>query len=306
MSRTELAVFRFLRALGAPRYEIGIGCERGGMLPGHDGLTAAEVLKRLSFFRYRNSRAEHIYVTPAGEHACTLLDDFDAEAVRLLHREGFAPLAVVETSPKNFQAWLRHTDVLPQALSKTAARVLAARFGGDPGAADWRHFGRMPGFTNPKPKHRRANGQAPFVLLCSHIGTIFPEAIRLRAEIEEEFAKVRAQRGQATHACRSPLSPPRGEEVLASVRDQIPGAAEVRWKSCAGRPRLLRCRPLREHAGKRDSTGSRGELLVSGDGSSPKSSLHRTNRLGGEATPRQSNQHFGRAQYQSRTSRKRI
>ena len=210
MSTTELAVSHFLHALGAPSYDIGIYGERGGMLAGHDGLTAGEVLKRLSFLRYRNFRGEHIYVRPAGEHACTLLDDLDAEAVRLLHREGFAPAVLVETSPKNFQAWLRHPDVLPRALSTTAARVLAARFGGDPGAADWRHFGRMPGFTNPKPKHRRANGQAPFVLLCSHAGMIFPEATRFRAEIEEEFARVCAQRGQATHACRRPLSPPRG------------------------------------------------------------------------------------------------
>ena len=210
MSKTELAVSQFLRALRAPSYDIGIGGERGGMLPGHDGLTSEEVLKRLPFLRYRNSRGEHIFVRPAGEHACTLLDDLDAEAVRLLHREGFAPAVVVETSPNNFQAWLRHTDVLPRALSSAAARVLAARFGGDPGAADWRHFGRMPGFTNPKPKHRRANGQAPFVLLRSHGGTVFPEAKRFRSEVEAEFAGVTAQRGQATHACCRPLSPPRG------------------------------------------------------------------------------------------------
>ena len=210
MSRTELAVSNFLQALGAPSYDIGISGERGGMLPGHDNLTAAEVLKRLSFLRYRNSRGEHIYVRPAGEHACTLLDDLSIDAVRRLPREGFAPAKVVETSPNKFQAWLRHTDVLPRALSSCAARTLSARFGGNPSAADWRHFGRMPGFSNPKPKHRRANGQSPFVLLHSHAGTIFPEATTFRAEVEAQLTRVKAQRGQANHACRRPLSPPRG------------------------------------------------------------------------------------------------
>lgn len=207
MSRTERAVSSFLRALGASSYDIGIGGEQGGMLPGHDGLTAEEVLRQLHFLRHRNSRGEHIYVRPAGEHACTLLDDLNAEAVRQLNREGFAPAAVVETSPNNFQAWLRHTGVLPRALSTLAARNLAARFGGDPGAADWRHFGRMPGFTNPKPKHRRANGQAPFVLLRSHAGTIFAEAANFKAEMEEQLASLRAQRSQAAHACHKPFLP---------------------------------------------------------------------------------------------------
>ena len=138
------------------------------MLPGHDGLTADEVLKRMPFLRHRNSRGELIYVRPSGEHACTLTDNLNAEAVRHLDREGFRPAEVVETSPNNFQAWLRRTDVLPRALSTLAARRLAACFRGDPGAADWRHFGRMPGFANSKPKHRRADGQAPFVLLRSH------------------------------------------------------------------------------------------------------------------------------------------
>ena len=214
MNRTELAVSQFLCALGAASYDIGIGGAQRGMLPGHEELAVDEVLRRLSFFRHRNSRGEHIYVRPSGEHACTLLDDLDADAVRRLHREGFAPAAVVETSLNNFQAWLRHTDVLPRALSTIGARRLAARFDGDPGAADWRHFGRLPGFTNPKPKHRRPEGLAPFVLLRSHTGMIFPEASRFRSGLEEELGRQTAQREQATHACRRPLSPLREKRFL--------------------------------------------------------------------------------------------
>ena len=50
---------------------------------------------------------------------------------------------VVETSPGNFQAWLKHPEKLEQRNGHAAARALAERFGGDTGAADWRHFGRL-------------------------------------------------------------------------------------------------------------------------------------------------------------------
>jgi RepB DNA-primase from phage plasmid len=52
---------------------------------------------------------------------------------------------MAETSPGNFQASLNHGQVLPKQLSTLAARFLAERFGGDKGAADWRHFGRLAG-----------------------------------------------------------------------------------------------------------------------------------------------------------------
>jgi hypothetical protein len=36
---------------------------------------------------------------------------------------------------------------------------LAGRYDADPSAADWRRFGRLPGFTNCKPKYRKADGR---------------------------------------------------------------------------------------------------------------------------------------------------
>lgn len=77
--------------------------------------------------------------------------------------EGYTPALVVETSPGNFQAWLNHGQILPQRLSTLAARALAEKFGGDKGAADWRHFGRLAGFTNRKEKYRSPNGNYPYV-----------------------------------------------------------------------------------------------------------------------------------------------
>ena len=90
--------------------------------------------------------------------------------------EGFAPAAVVETSPGNFQAWLKHGEVLDEVTSTRAAKLLAERFGGDPGSADWRHFGRLAGFTNPKPSRRLASGLQPFARLLEASGQVYRQA----------------------------------------------------------------------------------------------------------------------------------
>ena len=78
-----------------------------------------------------------------------------ADSVARLAGDGLEPCAVVETSLGNFQAWLKHDDVYPAPLSTFIAQTLAKRYGADPSAADWRRFGRLPGFTNCKPKYRK-------------------------------------------------------------------------------------------------------------------------------------------------------
>ena len=67
-----------------------------------------------------------------------------------MKQAGFGPAAIVETSPGNYPAWLKHPERLSKEVSTAAARALAEKFGGDRGAADWRHFGRLSGFTNRK------------------------------------------------------------------------------------------------------------------------------------------------------------
>jgi hypothetical protein len=99
-----------------------------------------------------------------------------------MKRAGYSPAAVIETSPGNFQAWLKHPEQLSKELGTAAARKLAERFGGDPGAADWRHFGRLAGFTNRKRAYRNAEtGLHPFVKLIEAPGTVYAEAERFLA-----------------------------------------------------------------------------------------------------------------------------
>ena len=202
MDRTEAAIRKLVAALPASGYDLGILCELG--MYRLESIPASRVLRMLSYLKYRNAKGANIYLRPTGESAYTLLDDLTPASLRRLYAEGYDPAAVVETSPGNFQAWLRHLEPLPKELGTLAANTLAAQFGADPGAADWRRFGRAPGFTNRKPRHRGAGGLFPFARLGSHSGQPFPLAAAFRARLlglcEEAERKRTALR--LTHASR--------------------------------------------------------------------------------------------------------
>jgi hypothetical protein len=104
------------------------------------------LLRAVRWLERQNHAGRHIYIRPKGEHQLSLVDDLTVHAVAAMKRDGFNPALVVETSPSNFQAWLKHPEPLDKQLSTATARALAERFGGDAGAADWRHFGRLSGF----------------------------------------------------------------------------------------------------------------------------------------------------------------
>jgi hypothetical protein len=134
-------------------------------------------------------------VRAAGTHGLSLVDDLKADALAGMKAEGFEPAAVVETSPGNFQAWLKHGEILDEAASTRAAKLLAERYGGDLGSADWRHFGRLAGFTNPKPNRRLASGLQPFARLLEASGQIYRQAPRLIAEVRAALASEAAMAG---------------------------------------------------------------------------------------------------------------
>jgi RepB DNA-primase from phage plasmid len=182
-----------LEALGAECFDIGVKRVDGTMIL-REGWGAKQVLKSLLWLRRENLNRGHIYVRPAGAHGLSLVDDLKADTFVRMKADGFAPAAVVETSPGNFQAWLKHGEVLDEATSTRAAKLLAERYGGDPGSADWRHFGRLAGFTNPKPSRRLASGLQPFARLLEAGGQVYRQAsvfiAQVRAEVMGEGAMV--------------------------------------------------------------------------------------------------------------------
>ena len=195
MDRTEAALRKLFAALPAPGYDLGILSERG--MYRLEALSDARVLRMLPYFKYRNANGAHIYIRPTGESAYTLLDDLTPAILVRLAAEGYRPAAVVETSSGSFQAWLRHAQPLSKELGTLAAKTLAEQFGADPSAADWRRFGRAPGFTNRKPQHRSAQGLYPFARLVSHPGQPFAAAEPFRLQIVAILRKAEQQRSAA-------------------------------------------------------------------------------------------------------------
>jgi hypothetical protein len=148
------------------------------------------LLKSISWLRFQNLKGRNIYIRPKGEHGLSLVDDLSNSSINRMINEGFRPAAIVETSPGNFQAWLNHGERLTKEIGTAAARGLAERFGGDTKAADWRHFGRLAGFTNRKPKHcDLLTGLFPFVRLIQATGTVYPQAARFIACVREQFER---------------------------------------------------------------------------------------------------------------------
>lgn len=181
MDRTESAVRKLLAALPSHGYDLGVLADR--RMQRFEAVSANRVLRMLPYLKYRNAHGAHIYLRPTGESCYSLLDDLTVTTVTQLVQESFAPAAIIETSSGSFQAWLRHAQPFSKEFGTLAAKLLAQRFGADTSAADWRRFGRAPGFTNRKPQHRLAHGLYPYAVLHEHAGSVYPAAESFRAEV---------------------------------------------------------------------------------------------------------------------------
>jgi hypothetical protein len=132
--------------------------------PAH--LARASVLR---FLRSRNLEGFDIYVLPYAEYrnAGYILLDLDQPTTDVLPRmraHGHEPCVVLQTSPKHLQAWIRvSTTPLEPVVATLISRQLAHTYGGDWASTDWRHLGRLAGFTNRKPERRTASGSSPWV-----------------------------------------------------------------------------------------------------------------------------------------------
>ena len=169
-ARTRNAVKRFLSALNASLYEVGIGHPHHGMML--RTFDAGQIYGNIDWLRHRNACGCDIYIRPAYSHGIVMLDDLDSRSVSRLRDDGLEPCAVVETSRGNFHVWIRliynrEMRSLDIRLIRALLATLAAQYGADPNATDWRHFGRLPGFTNRKPSRILPSGRSPFVLLRS-------------------------------------------------------------------------------------------------------------------------------------------
>jgi RepB DNA-primase from phage plasmid len=197
-STTQSVVRKQLCAMGCKLFEIGVLRMDGRMLL-QSGWGSGQIAAALAWLRRENARGAQIFVRPHGTHALSLVDDLNAETILRMTDAGFQPAAVIETSPRNFQAWLNHGRILfDRAFSTHAAKELARRFGGDPSSADWRHFGRLAGFTNQKPKRRLRSGLPPFVRLHQCEGSPYGVAREFLEEVKSLAEKASVERAART------------------------------------------------------------------------------------------------------------
>ncbi len=208
VDRTGAAVRAQLAGMACALYEVGLlDRARDAML---DRVwDAARVEASIAWLKRQNAGGDDIYIRPRGSVGLLFVDDLAAAAVARLRAEGLAPAVLVESSPGNFQAWVR-VAVAPiaPALASAAARELAVRYGGDPQSAAWRHYGRLAGFTNRKPSRRQPNGLPPYALLRHAGGDRAARAADL-LRVAEERVKEAEER-----AAVAPFSGPQGRAVI--------------------------------------------------------------------------------------------
>jgi hypothetical protein len=184
----------------------------------------------IRFLRVRNREGCDVYLQPdAGDqNSGYILVDLDRArptTIATMRAHGHGPCVVLQTSPGHLQAWIRlSTAPLQPAVASTAGQLLAAAYGGDPASTDWRHLGRLAGFTNQKPARRTSGGHAPWVKVVSTQTGVAPQAEALL---------------QSACALASP-PPALTSRAIAAVQDSVPAtiaasvAAEL-YQACMER-----------------------------------------------------------------------
>ena len=222
--RTAQAITRQLTAMSCERYDVGIRDAGNGKMMNR-AWTGDEVLQNIAWLKRMNARGADIYVRPAEDvsHGLVLLDDLDADGLAALKRDGLAPAAVLETSPDNYQAWIRVGQALPPDQRGALARFLARDYDADPASADARHYGRLAGFTNRKAVHTRADGYQPWVLCRASSGAPAPAGPEMIRRVEDALERTRRDRERSLRlqAIRTPQDSPRGVSVVDEYRAEM-------------------------------------------------------------------------------------
>jgi len=168
--QTKDAISRMLAALPCDIYEIK-AIWADGKVKSFDELNADRIKNErlIGYLKYENANGANIYIWPHLT-AIVLIDDINLEAIERLKHDDLAPAAILETSPRNYQAWLRLPQPIAAEDRTEVGRILAHRYGGDSGSVDWHHPGRLAGFTNRKNKYENERGLFPFVNLIESSG----------------------------------------------------------------------------------------------------------------------------------------
>lgn len=183
------------------------------------------------FLQVRNREGCDVYVQPyAGDqNAGYILVDLDharLTTIATMHAHGHDPCVVLQTSPGHLQAWIRlSTSPLEPAVATAAGKLLATAYGGDPASTDWRHLGRLAGFTNQKPARRPSAGHAPWVKVVSAPVDVAPQAEALLQSARALASPSPALTSHTTVAFHDSVP----ATIAASVATELYQACTERW-----------------------------------------------------------------------------
>jgi hypothetical protein len=231
---TLQAIRRQLAAMPSDLYLVRLIHHRTRQaFPGERLWTAGQLASAATarFLRVRNREGCDVYVQPyADDHnAGYILVDLDRArptTIAAMRAHGHAGCVVLQTSPGHLQVWVHlSTSPLEPAVAAAAGKLLAAAYGGDPASTDWRHLGRLAGFTNQKPARRTPGGYAPWVKVVSAQAGLAPQAQAL-LQSARAWASSLSSLPSGAHATREDSVP---ASIAASVADQIYQACLERW-----------------------------------------------------------------------------
>jgi DNA primase RepB-like protein len=191
--------------------------------PGERLWTATQLVgaATVRFLRIRNCEGCDVYIQPyAGNqnagYVLVDLDRADSMVVEVMRTNGHDPCVVLQTSPGRLQAWVRlSTAPLEPAVATAAGKYLARLYGGDLASTDWRHLGRLAGFTNQKPARRTPDRYAPWVKLVHARVGLAPRA--------EALLQSLSQYAQPSAVCftidstATALGPPTGTDAATTI-----------------------------------------------------------------------------------------
>lgn len=192
--RTSQAISRQLKAMGCDRYEIGIRDGAAGKMMSREW-TPQEVIQNADWLKRMNAQGNDIYIRPApdAKHGLVLVDDLTTADLDAMKQEGREPAAVIETSPKNFQAWVRVAQDAPADHRGSIARKLASEYDADMASADASHYGRLAGFTNRKDKYTSRTGYQPWVLCRESSGKTATAGPQMMQAAKQELEGIERQ-----------------------------------------------------------------------------------------------------------------
>ena len=224
--RTAQAIARQLKAMGCDRYDIGIRDAASGKMMNREW-TPQEVQQNADWLKRMNAQGNDIYIRPAEQarHGLVLVDDLSSDDLDAMKQEGREPAAIIETSPKNYQAWVKVAQDAPAVHRGVIARELAREYDADPASADSRHYGRLAGFTNRKDKHTSRTGYQPWVLCresSGQIATAGPELMQQAGQVLDSIER-RQEKARRLEGIEAGPKPSYRRDAVDDYRSEMAG-----------------------------------------------------------------------------------